>query len=439
MVFDSIRELVGPDPDLPAIAVEGLTETFRLYHESRASLKERLYKFRKSSYTDFKALEDVSFTINHGESVGIIGHNGSGKSTLLKVLARILPTDEGRVRINGRLATLLELGAGMHGDLSGRENIYLNGAILGLTESEIDDRFEGIVEFAGIRPFLDTAVRNYSSGMYVRLGFAIAVSVDPDVLLVDEVLSVGDAEFQKRSLDRMRQFTQRGKTVVIVSHDMSAMEDLCDRIIVLDQGKLVFDGAAPDGIARYQELMGMAQERARPSQEHGGTGQVIIAGAELRDLTGRAIVSAAPSSQLRLTVTVEARAMTEACSVGVLVTSPDGRSLFEVHTTWQGLGIGPIAPGQRATVSIEFTASLLAGHYQITPVVTDARARTRYDVLAEPLRLRIDPAPGRVGLVDLAARLSVTDGPALRMDAFTDVEVRSEPLRAVDEDGERTA
>jgi ABC-type polysaccharide/polyol phosphate transport system ATPase subunit len=152
------------DPSLPAVVVDGVTETFRLYHERPGGLKERLYRLRRSSYTDFNALEDVSFTIDHGESVAVIGHNGSGKSTLLKILARILPPDQGTAWTNGRVASLLELGAGFHGDLTGRENIYLNGAILGLTRAEVDERFDEIVDFAGIRPLLDTAVRTYSSG-----------------------------------------------------------------------------------------------------------------------------------------------------------------------------------------------------------------------------------------------------------------------------------
>jgi ABC-type polysaccharide/polyol phosphate transport system ATPase subunit len=203
----------APRAVAPAIVVDGVTETFRLYQERPSGLKERLYRFRRSTYTDFDALEDVSFTVDHGESVAVIGHNGSGKSTLLKLLARILPPDQGSVRTNGRVASLLELGAGFHGELSGRENIYLNGAILGLSRAQIDERFDAIVDFAGIRPLLDTAVRTYSSGLYVRLGFAIAVTVDPDILLVDEVLAVGDAEFQDRSLERMRRLPRRGQDV----------------------------------------------------------------------------------------------------------------------------------------------------------------------------------------------------------------------------------
>ena len=253
MVLDALRERLRDD-DGPAVVVDGLTETFRLYHEKPSGLKEMLYRFRRPSYTDFNALEDISFTVERGEAVGVVGHNGSGKSTLLKVLARILPPDQGTVQTRGRVASLLELGAGFHGDLSGRENIFLNGAILGLARAEIEERFDEIVDFAGVGPFLDTAVRNYSSGMYVRLGFAIAVTVDPDVLLVDEVLSVGDAEFQHRSLERMRQFHQEGKTLLVVSHDLEAIESLCDRVLVLDRGRIAFDGSVGQGLTMYRQL-----------------------------------------------------------------------------------------------------------------------------------------------------------------------------------------
>ncbi|HVL98102.1 MAG TPA: ABC transporter ATP-binding protein, partial [Egibacteraceae bacterium] len=250
--------------DRLAIVVEDLHEIFRIYTERPPGIKERLYRFRRSHYHDFHALKGVSLQIRHGESVGLIGHNGSGKSTLLKCLARILPADAGRVEVSGRVSTLLELGAGFHQELSGRENVYLNGAILGLGAKEIDAAFDSIVDFAGVRDFIDQPVRNYSSGMYVRLGFAVAVHVDPDILLVDEVLSVGDAAFQERSLARMRAFNQRGKTVVMVSHDLAAITELCERTIVLDHGRLVFDGSTEEAVERYEEIVASGQPAPEP-------------------------------------------------------------------------------------------------------------------------------------------------------------------------------
>ncbi|MDQ3931525.1 MAG: ABC transporter ATP-binding protein, partial [Actinomycetota bacterium] len=333
----------------------------------------------------------------------------------LKVLARILPPDRGRVEINGRVASLLELGAGFHGDLTGRENVYLNGAVLGLSRTEVDAQFDAIVDFAGVRAFIDQPVRNYSSGMYVRLGFAIAVHVDPDILLVDEVLSVGDAFFQARSLERMASFQQRGKTVVLVSHDLAAIERLCDRVLVVDHGSLVFDGPTREGVQLYSQVMGTQAdgEQVRPGL---GRGDVRVAKASLLDPDGLSVSRVAPSSVLVLRVQVRAERDIEACSAGATFQRGDGTRLYEVHTTWQGLGVGPLTSGQTATVEIRFTAHVLAGHYNVTPVVTDPSGRVVYDVRPEPLAFEVTPAPGGIGLVDLLAATAVVEGPSVRLD-----------------------
>lgn len=420
-----LRHLPRPDPRAPAVVVEHLTETFRLYHERPRGLKERLYRPRRSTYEDFNALEDVSFTVACGETVGIIGPNGSGKSTLLKVLARILPPDRGRVEIRGRVATLLELGAGFHGDLSGRENIYLNGAILGLTRAEIEERFDAIVDFAGIRPFLDTPVRNYSSGMYVRLGFSIAVHVDPDILLIDEVLAVGDAVFQARSLERLRAFQRAGRTIVLVSHDLNAVEDLCDRTIVLHNGRVEFDGPAREGVALYAQLMataGLPEDRPGRADRF-GTRAVEIAGATLVDSTGTPARRILPSTPLTLRVRVRANRPVDACSVGAVFRTGDGRHVYEVHSTWHGVGVGPLAPGQTATVDFRVVPHVLAGHYTVTPMVTDAAGRVVHDSLPEALVFEVQPTPGGTGTTDFQAQVAVSDGPAVALDAGREEEV----------------
>lgn len=411
----SIERFAGvrADPARPAIVVDGLSETFRLHHERPTGIKERLARVTRNSYTDFDALDDVSFTVEHGESVAVIGHNGSGKSTLLKLLARILPPDRGVVEINGRVASLLELGAGFHGDLTGRENIYLNGAILGLDREAIDERFDEIVDTAGIRPLLDAAVRTYSSGLYVRLGFAIAVTVDPDILLVDEVLAVGDAEFQQRSLDRMRGFVDSGKTFVLVSHDLEAVRAMCDRTLVLDRGRLVFDGPVSEGVELYRQRVASAAAPRPPRRD--ASRRVRIEDVELNGADGLAAVEIQPSSQLTLRVHLRALVDVEVCSVGVLVARGDGTHLYEVHTTWQGLGIGPLAPEQRAAVDVRFAAHLLAGHYSIAVSVTDLSGRETWAVAADAVRFDVAPAPGGAGIVDLAASASVSDGPAVRL------------------------
>ncbi len=410
----SIGQLAGAtlDPTQPAVVVDRVTETFRLFHERPSGLKERLYRARRASYTDFNALEDVSFTIEHGESVAVIGPNGSGKSTLLKLLARILPPDAGTVFINGRVASLLELGAGFHGDLTGRENIRLNGAILGLSGAEIAERFEEIVEFAGVEHLLDTAVRTYSSGLEVRLGFAVAVMVDPDILLVDEVLAVGDAEFQERSLERMRAFRDDGKTFVLVSHDLDAVREMCDRAIVLDRGRVLFDGPVTEGVELYkQRVVSSAAPRV---DRRRGVHRVAIDDVQLLCSDGELASEVSPSSQLVLRVRLRALTEVEVCSVGVVVSRGDGTHLYELHTSWQGVGVGPLHPNQEAVVEVRFTARLLAGHYAIACSVTDASGRETWAVVADAARFAVRPAPGGAGLVDLSASAVVADGPVRR-------------------------
>lgn len=235
------------------IRVENLVKRFVVHKDK--SLKERIVNFGRSQKhkEDFYALQDVSIEITSGETVGLVGHNGSGKSTLLKTLGGILQPTSGVVERRGQLAALLELGAGFHPDLTGRENVYLNGSILGLSNDRIEEVFDSIVDFSEIADFIDTQVKFYSSGMYVRLAFAVAIHVDPDILLVDEVLAVGDEPFQRKCMDKIRQFQQEGRTIVIVSHSAEQIRDVCDRVVVLKRGHVVFDGDTDAGLQALQD------------------------------------------------------------------------------------------------------------------------------------------------------------------------------------------
>ncbi|NQW47097.1 MAG: ABC transporter ATP-binding protein, partial [Planctomycetes bacterium] len=204
----------------------------------------------------FWALRDVSFEVRRGEVLGIIGRNGAGKSTLLKILSRITEPTEGRIRLRGRVASLLEVGTGFHPELSGRENVFLNGAILGMTKAEIKAKFDEIVAFSEVEKFLDTPVKHYSSGMYVRLAFAVAAHLDPEILIIDEVLAVGDAQFQKKCLGKMKDVAAGGRTVIVVSHQMTTITGLCDRGIMLRRGSVIFDGPAAEAALHYQSIGG---------------------------------------------------------------------------------------------------------------------------------------------------------------------------------------
>lgn len=239
-----------------SVRVSDVSKKFRLYHERNQTLKSTILRGRTSKHEDFWALKDVSFEVKEGHTHGLIGTNGSGKSTLLKCLAKIYWPTSGSIDYRGRMASLLEVGSGFHLELSGRENIYLNGSILGMSKKEIDGKFDEIVDFSGVEQFLDQPVKNYSSGMYVRLGFSIAINVDPDILVVDEVLSVGDEGFQRKSFDKFLDFKRRGKTIIMVTHNMAVVEDICDAVTWIEKGTMMTTGASGTVVAAYQESLG---------------------------------------------------------------------------------------------------------------------------------------------------------------------------------------
>ncbi|MFZ4893233.1 ABC transporter ATP-binding protein [Plantibacter sp. Mn2098] len=235
-----------------AVRVDSVSKKFRLYHERNQSLKSAIMRRRVSVHEDFWALRDISFEVPTGSTFGLIGSNGSGKSTLLKCLAKILYPENGSITSFGKVAALLEVGSGFHPELSGRENIYLNGSILGMSRKEIDKKFDAIVDFSGVEQFIDQPVKNYSSGMYVRLGFSVAINVNPDVLIVDEVLAVGDAEFQAKCFGKFEEFKAAGKTVILVSHSMPTVKTMCDHAAWINKGHLQAVGEAAPTIAAYE-------------------------------------------------------------------------------------------------------------------------------------------------------------------------------------------
>lgn len=242
-----------------AVNVEHVSKKFRLYHERNLSLKSVLMRGRRSIHEDLWALQDVSFEVPEGSTFGLIGSNGSGKSTLLKCLAKIYYPDAGSITANGRLAAMLEVGSGFHPELSGRDNIYLNGSILGMSRRTIERKFEEIVDFSGVEQFLDQPVKNYSSGMYVRLGFSVAISVDPDILVVDEVLAVGDTEFQAKCLAKFASFKNEGKTVIVVTHSGETLVEMCDTAAWIEKGSLQQVGDAGDVMEHYLASLNLGE------------------------------------------------------------------------------------------------------------------------------------------------------------------------------------
>ena len=239
------------------IEVIGVSKKFKRYHDKATTLKERLLMLRSSKADTFLALQNINLHIEQGETVGLIGHNGSGKSTLLKLITKIIYPTEGQINTNGRVSSLLELGAGFHPDFTGRENIYINASIFGLSKKQIDKKLDSIIAFSELEGFIDSPIRTYSSGMYIRLAFAVAVHVEPQILLMDEILAVGDANFQKKCIEKIKEFKKQGITIVFVSHNMEDVYQICDRVVWLDHGHIKAIGDTREIGEQY--LAAMAQ------------------------------------------------------------------------------------------------------------------------------------------------------------------------------------
>ena len=354
-----------------AITISNVSKKFRMHNEKNQYLKTTILQGRRARYDDFWALQDVSFDIPEGSTFGIIGSNGSGKSTLLKCLAGILSPDKGSLTVKGRLSALLELGAGFHPDLSGRENVHLNGAILGMKSSEIVQRFDDIVDFAGIGAFIDTPVKNYSSGMVVRLGFAIAANVEPDVLLIDEVLAVGDSLFQQRCYEKIENFRQDGRTIVLVSHGLSQVEQLCKTVAWLEKGELKGLGDGYQIVSEYESKSHNAKKRVEGDiGERWGTGEADITKVELLDssltpqdmlITGRPVV---------IRIHLNAHTPITDAVVGIRITHLHGTNVWGTNTKRRAFSLPKLFGEHWVDLEIN-SLPLLEGTYDLTVALSD--------------------------------------------------------------------
>jgi len=363
----------------PAIIVESVSKNFRLYHERNRYIKAAILRGRRARYEEFWALEDVSFEVEHGSTLGLIGSNGSGKSTMLKCLTGIYRPDKGRVTVNGNVAALLELGAGFHPELTGRENIYLNAAILGLSKKDAERQFDSIVEFAGLERFINTPVKNYSSGMTIRLGFSIAAHVEPEILLIDEVLTVGDQSFQRKSSEKIEQFRREGRTIVVVSHSLGSVQQLCKEVIWLEKGRMMMRGPAAEVIAAYTGGS-YTQHVAMDAdfRERWGTEDVRIDRIELLNEVGEKIDRIETNGAMSITTQLTAQTSVRSPVIKVSISKLDGDIVWSSTSRRSEIGLGNLNSPVLATIAIP-KLPLLEGTYYISVACTDATGTTDYD------------------------------------------------------------
>ena len=427
-----------------AVEIKNITKNYVLRHEKNPSLKDAILKGR-DKYEKFLALDDVSFNVNHGETFGIIGSNGSGKSTLLKIMAKVLKPTKGEIQVNGTVSALLELGAGFHLDLTGRENIYLNASILGLKRKEINSRFNEIVEFSELERFIDMPVKSYSSGMYMRLGFSIAINVNPDILLVDEVLTVGDQAFQSKCYKVIYDFMRRKKTIIIVSHDLDTISDLCQKVLFLKDGKIsevgdsikvvskyrafvedlerhriieqqrderkkifksiidskrkVIDGAEIDKISK----LGIGEE----FENRFGSGDAEIVKVEMLDETGNLIDFCKNGVNVQIAFDVKFNNMVENPIFGLRITDLRNNVVYGTNSRLQGVKTIVYMPGDKIRVIFKQQVNLIGGEYFVTISVGNKDTKTFCDWVINIMSINVISRVLAEGIADLNSEIKI--------------------------------
>lgn len=398
-----------------AVSVEGVSKSFRIYTERNQSLKIALMRRKRAAFEEFWALRDVSLEIPRGITYGLLGDNGSGKSTLLKCIARILEPNEGRITTRGSLAAMLEVGSGFHPELTGRENIYLNGSILGMSRKEIDRKLDDIVEFAGIGAFINQPVKNYSSGMYVRLGFSVSIHVEPEILLVDEILAVGDLSFQQKCKEKFAELKSQGKTVVVVSHGLGEMRTFCDRAAWLEKGRLVDEGPAVRIVDTYVEK----SQNARPTDNGGtrsGSGEVQVTRVEVFDRYDMDTRRFHTGDQMRLRFHYKAERPIELPVFSCSINTVDGQFLWS-HNTGDAHYLPEQIQGEGSIDVVVPALPLAEGSFVANISVRDRTLAHIYDRLERAVIFDVAPGEPREagGVIVMGARWGNLQPPTAMM------------------------
>lgn len=408
-----------------AIRVAGVSKRFRIPLDHSTTLKYRATHPRSSSrYRDLLALRDVSFDVPSGEFLGITGPNGCGKSTLLKILSRIYAPDSGEVDIAGRVSPFLELGVGFNPELTARENIFLGGAVLGMTRHELEGKVDGILDFAELTDFADQKIKNFSSGMSVRLAFTVAIQPGADILLMDEVLAVGDARFQEKCFDVFADYKRQGKTVVLVSHDLGALNLYCDRVLLLQAGQVIADGQATEVTARYRRIVGeMSDKKESPSgapastvTNRWGTRDVEITGVRLLDRGESRHTIFATGEPMTVAIDYAVNAPVRDYVFALTFKRSDGIAMSIPDTRVGNCRMDVAAPGSTGTVFYRIPQlGLLGASYVVTAVIYDEHLNHEYDHIEDAASFRVVDDRGRPGLVDLQGQWQQHAEPVLQV------------------------
>ena len=393
-----------------ALAVRDVSKTFRLPHEQVHTLKERaLHPFRRRSEEKLEALRAVSVDVRAGEFFGIVGRNGSGKTTLMKCVAGIYRPDSGEIWARGRVAPFIELGVGFNPDLTARDNVLINAVMLGLSPAQARERYDSIIEFAELERFTELKLKNYSSGMQVRLAFAVMVHVDADMLLIDEVLAVGDSAFQRKCIDALRKARSEGRTILLVTHDMNAVQRFCDRAMLIDGGELIAIGDPREVSRRYEEVNMALYGRSEGPVLHAGDGSAAIADCWTEDENGARVENIQHGRPARIRMDVELRTDAENPNFGFMVTDEQGRSVLAIASEVKQPSSGSYRAGEVVCVDVAFDCILAAGEYQISPEVRHHGVERRLmDHRENATSFGVVGAPTTGGMIDLPHSLSVS-------------------------------